>query len=214
VLTWLELLIVFDFRLLRVASTLVAVLTAALLPGAAAARDDRYNQLNENVFFFGGLFSTGFFGDTLLFWDNEYEDGNVFLGAGYQNFFYGHPGGLKLGVEAGTALRLGEWSSAELWGGAVVRFDVVNVGGFRISPAMTAGLSLVTDTIGVERDRAADIDRSVPLLYYLGPEISISHESNPNWELLGRIQHRSGGFGTIARIDGSNAVTLGIRYKY
>jgi hypothetical protein len=38
---------------------------------------------------------------------------------------------------------------------------------------------------------------------------------NPNWELVYRIQHRSGAYGVIAHfIEGANANTVGIRYRY
>lgn len=66
----------------------------------------------------------------------------------------------------------------------------------------------------METARARQLGHDVPVLYYLSPEISVSNIHAPEWEAFGRIQHRSGGFGTIADIDGSNAAVLGIRYKF
>ncbi|MHB1102698.1 MAG: hypothetical protein ACYC0C_07990 [Devosia sp.] len=49
---------------------------------------------------------------------------------------------------------------------------------------------------------------------YLGPELNLSLVEQPNWEIFWRLQHRLGGYGWIANIDGSNAVTGGFRYKF
>ncbi|MBW4656785.1 MAG: hypothetical protein KME20_27620 [Kaiparowitsia implicata GSE-PSE-MK54-09C] len=171
--------------------------------------DDSY----ENLFVMAGPFSTEQFGGTLEFWDNQYES-NAFLGAGYQRMLYAHQGGAKFGVEAGFGLRLGVRSSAEVWAGGVARFDMFRLGDFSITPALTAGFSVVTDTIGSETERADALGIKAPFLYYLGPEIAVGHRAIPNIEVLARIHHRSGGFGTIAPLDGSNAAVVGVRHKY
>ena len=168
---------------------------------------------DENVFVMAGPFSREFFGASFRFWEDHYES-NFFAGAGYQRFLYEHPGGFKGGVEAGLGLRLGDRNSVELWGGAVARFDIFSIGDISITPSLTAGLSVVTDTIGEETIRASQISQQVHLLYYLGPEIAIGHAAYPGFEVIGRVHHRSGGFGTIAPIDGSNAAVLGLRYKF
>jgi hypothetical protein len=36
----------------------------------------------------------------------------------------------------------------------------------------------------------------------------------PEGEAFIRIQHRSGGYGTVAKIDAANADTVGIRWKF
>jgi len=185
-------------------------LTAALAGAPAHAQSSG----EQNVFVMGGPFTTGYFSDAFLFWQNEYES-NFFGGVGYQYFLYEHSGGFKFGVEAGLGVRAGDRSSAEVWAGAVGRLDMFQFGDIRITPSITAGFSVVTDTIGIETERARSIGRdSVPFLYYLGPEIAVSHVDHPEFEAFGRIHHRSGGFGTIAEIDGSNAVVLGLRYKF
>lgn len=195
-------------------SALPALGLACLFLAQPALADPAEQPVNQNAFILGGQFSTGWFQDTFRFWEDHYEP-NFLVGFGYQYFFYTYPAGFQLGAEAGLGVRGGEHSSAELWGGLVARYDgLIEAGGFSVSPAITFGLSAVTGTVGVETQRAADINRSVPILYYLGPEIAISHEAFPDLELLARVQHRSGGFGTIAPIDGSNAATLGLRYKF
>jgi hypothetical protein len=179
-------------------------------PVFAAPLDDVPNQ---NVFIMGGTFISGYVQDTFAFWDDHYEE-NYFGGVGYQYFFQNYPEGVRIGAEVGLGLRLGESSSAELWAGLVARYEAFRLGDISISPAITFGLSGTTGTIGVETERAAELGRGVPILYYMGPEISVSHAAHPNLEVLARVQHRSGGFGTIAPIDGSNAAVLGLRYKF
>ncbi|WP_052715895.1 hypothetical protein [Devosia chinhatensis] len=188
------------------------VLILCTIAAAPAVAETPKVDLDENIFVMGGPFATGYFGDTFLFWQDHYES-NFFVGAGYQRFLYGY-GSFQLGVEAGLGLRLGSRSSAEIWGGAVARLTEFSFGDITVTPAITFGLSAVTDTIGIETERADRLGRGVPILYYLAPEVSVSHASHPEWEAFGRIQHRSGGFGTIADIDGSNAAVLGLRYKF
>ena len=193
--------------------TLPALLSFCItLSCSPAHAQDISESLDENVFVMGGPFTTGFFGDTFLFWQDHYES-NLFAGIGYQRFFYQYES-FKLGIEAGLGLRMGSPGSAEIWAGAVARLTEFRVGDFAIVPSLTFGLSVVTDTIGVDTARARQLGHDVPVLYYLSPEISVSNIHAPEWEAFGRIQHRSGGFGTIADIDGSNAAVLGIRYKF
>ncbi|MCW5722909.1 MAG: hypothetical protein KIS86_17395 [Devosia sp.] len=196
---------------MSVASRLFSVL--AMGPAFLAAPALGQPDGEHNVFVMGGPFTSGYFSDAFLVWQDHYE-ANFFAGLGYQHFLYAHDGGFKLGVEAGLGLRAGQRSSAEIWAGAVARLDMFTFGEVRVTPSITAGFSLVTDTIGIETERAEAIGRDVPFLYYLGPEIAVSHPAYPEFEAFGRIHHRSGGFGTIAEIDGSNAVVLGFRYKF
>lgn len=193
--------------LARLASTLVVGSLLCAIPAQAQTATE------QNVFVMGGPFTNGYFSDAFLVWEDHYES-NFFAGVGYQYFLYEHSGGFKLGAEAGLGVRVGDRSSAELWAGLVGRVDMFQIGDIRITPSITAGFSVVTDTIGVETERADKLGHAVPLLYYLGPEIAVSHVGHPELEAFGRIHHRSGGFGTIAEIDGSNAVVLGLRYKF
>ena len=196
-----------------IAGILAAVIAAA--PGAASAEVLAPTRAapDQNVFVLGGPFQHEWVWETALFWREHYEE-NFFIGAGYQSFLYHSDFGLKAGLEIGAGLRAGAFSSAEVWAGLVARYDGLHLGNFNIFPSVTAGLSAVTDTIGVEARRAQGIGQSVPVLFYLGPEISISHADNPNVELTARIQHRSGGYGIIAPIDGSNAATVGMRFNF
>ena len=196
------------FSILAGTALIISVLGSSVSSAQPVASGD------ENVFVFGGPFTSDYFSDALTPWNVEYES-NFFAGVGYQRFLYQY-GAFKLGVEGGLGLRAGYDSptSLEAWGGAVARLEMLELGDVRITPSLTAGLSVVTGTIGVETERAEAIGQAVPILYYLGPEIAISHAALPEYEAFVRLQHRSGGFGTIAHIDGSNAITAGVRYKF
>ena len=198
-------------RLLN-ALTLFCVGGALLSTAPSALAQASMDNPEESVFVMGGPFTSDYFSDALTIWDNNYES-NFFAGVGYQRFIYEYSD-FKLGVEAGIGLRAGDTTSLELWTGAVARLDMFQFGDISIVPSLTAGFSVVTDTIGVETERADRLGRGVPILYYLGPELAIGSVSHPEYEGFIRLQHRSGGFGTIADIDGSNAVVAGIRYKF
>lgn len=187
---------------------------SSLLPHAV----DPYD---EDVFFFAGRFEARWFPDALFPASAAYQpwfwEDNFVLGGGYQRFF-GQWNGIKLGAEVGTSLRLSDdgtgQNSAEAWAGPVLRFPAWNVFGYNVSLAATGGLSAATGTIGVETGRAHSINRAVPVLFYFGPEVDVSRADNPNVEVFWRVQHRSGGYGIIAPIDGSNADTIGLRFKF
>lgn len=196
-------------RLPGVAGTVLLALASAV---PAAADPLPAAPADSSVFVLGGPFTSGYFGDAFLLWQDHYET-NAFLGVGYQHFLYRH-GSFQFGLEAGVGVRLGSPASLELWTGGVARLTRFTFGDLTITPALTAGFSLVTDTIGAETARAARAGEDAALLYYLGPEIAFSSATEPQWEAFARIQHRSGGFGIIAHLDGSNAVTLGLRYNF
>ena len=177
-------------------------------------------EFDRDVFFFGGRFQHDWIWDTLNVTADHYEDNYVF-GGGYQQFFTGKWAGFRLGAEFGIAGRLSftgdDPHSFETWYGYVLRHDGIAIGdAIRISPAVSTGFSMVSDLIGVERERAGWFPENGPvtLLFYLGPEINVTATAFPNWEAFFRIHHRSGLYGTIAKVDGSNGATLGIRYKF
>jgi hypothetical protein len=140
-----------------------------------------------------------------------------------------------LGAEVGVADRFGRHKqccdpiirsssivhSAEVWGGAHLRytgftlFDAVRVGF-----GVTFGLSAVNSSIGSEARWAAQNFSTNHLLYYFGPELGIAFLNTPNFELVIRLHHRSGGktvpfLPTIAdRGEGYNASVAGIRYFF
>jgi hypothetical protein len=177
-------------------------------------------DFDRAVFLFGGRFQHDWIWDTLNVAADHYEN-NYVIGGGYQQFFTGKWAGFRLGAEFGIAGRFNtdgtDTNSFETWYGYTLRHDGIAIGdAIRIAPAVSTGFSMVTDLIGIERVRAGWYPENGPvqLLFYLGPEINVTATAFPNWELFFRIHHRSGLYGTIAKVDGSNGATLGVRYKF
>jgi hypothetical protein len=53
------------------------------------------------------------------------------------------------------------------------------------------------------------------VLFYLGFDLALALANFPNTELVFRIQHRSGGYGTLGGMkDGNNANVVGIRQRF
>ena len=53
------------------------------------------------------------------------------------------------------------------------------------------------------------------MLFDLGFDLAFALTSSPNTELVFRIQHRSGGYGTLGGIkEGNNANVIGIRQRF
>lgn len=200
-----------------------AALAQALPSGAPriSSNSDVENGLqltagDEAVFVFGGRYHTGFY------WDSfapgaDFED-NFALAVGYQKFYQIDPNGWNFGLEVGFAARFGENpATAEFWAGGVGRYDGWILGdAVRVSPSMTVGLSAVTDTMGVEKDREAGFSKPANLLFYLGPELDFSLVDHPEYEVFWRAHHRSGGWGLTGfpPIDAANAVMGGVRIRF
>ncbi|HDQ41088.1 MAG TPA: hypothetical protein ENN39_08700 [Desulfonatronum sp.] len=123
---------------------------------------------------------------------------------------------LHIGPEVGVAYRFGNSRSGEIWGGVALRHQGVTVGGhLRIAPALIFGLSAVDKAIGTERTRQDTQGGNAGLLFYLSPELSFSLVSSPQWAIVYRLHHRSGGYRTLGNLKGGhNANTIGVRYLF
>ena len=85
----------------------------------------------------------------------------------------------------------------------------------RISSGITPGLSFTTNSIGREREREIGYNGSGRALFFLAPEVSLSLADHPEWELVYRVQHRSGANGTLGKLrEGYNANVVGVRYRF
>ena len=90
----------------------------------------------------------------------------------------------------------------------------------RTTIATSTGLNLATGAPAAERERDSD-GRGSKLLHYFSPEITLGLPSQPRWDLVARVHHRSGGrilFGDIDLFNGVGGgvhfATLGIRYRF
>ncbi len=191
-------------------------------------------SLKHSAFVFGGRMNSGNLGNTFKFGlgvpstDLSYD--NYIVGAAYQRDFLQLNGGLLLGAEVGLADRFGHYKvcceaivytdrmmhSAELWAGVSFRQEVPELfDAFRISPGFVFGLSAISNPIGQEGEHQLSHQGSAKVLFYLGFEIAFAMRSLPNTELVYRIQHRSGAYGTLGGLkEGNNANVVGIRQRF
>jgi hypothetical protein len=96
------------------------------------------------------------------------------------------------------------------------------------SVAVGGGLSYATEKPAMEaawkwdekRTKQGDVyyeqwlDESERLLLYFTLELSLGLPSLPKWSLIGRLHHRSGGFGLMGTKEGSNFLCAGFRYSF
>lgn len=168
----------------------------------------------ESLFIFGGEFTKASMGKSLNVF-NVTDDDKYILGLGYQRFpWLVHD--IYCGWEVGTASRFSGDYSHEFWFGAVIRHRGVTIADrVTATMALTAGFSMVTDTMGQEAQRVEARRGDGTFLYYLGPEIILSHPCQPNFEIFYRLHHRCGGGLSLGNLrEGYNANTLGIRWKF
>lgn len=190
-------------------------------------------NLKQSVFGFAGRMDSGNLGSTFVLGYGAPERifyDNYIVGGAYQRDFFQFNSGLLLGAEVGLVDRFGHYSvccdtivysnslvqSAEFWAGASLRtngialFDTVQV-----SPGFVFGLSLISNPIGQEGEHQIAHQGSAKMLFYLGFDLAFALASLPDTELVFRIQHRSGAYGTLGAMkEGNNANVVGIRQRF
>ena len=190
-------------------------------------------NLKQSVFGFAGRTNSGNLGDTFAFGvgapQRMFYD-NYIVGGAYQRDFFQFNSGILIGAEVGLADRFGNFRiccdiigysngvmhPAELWGGVSFRHQGVALFDWaRISPGFVFGLSAISNPIGQEVLHQIDHRGSANVLFYLGFDLALSLAALPNTELVFRIQHRSGGYGTLGGMkEGNNANVIGIRQRF
>jgi hypothetical protein len=186
----------------------------------------------NSIFIFGGRMSAGSIGETALFnltLDGQQRWDNYIVGGAYQRDVW-RWGPIIFGLEVGVADRFGRYESCckppvrsdsvlhagELWGGFVMRSEgLLLFNKVRLAISSTTGLSAITKAIGREREREVTLDANPRVLFYWGPELTLSHVSMPNVELVMRLHHRSGAGKTLGGLnEGYNAWVGGFRFRF
>ena len=186
----------------------------------------------NSIFLFGGRMSGQPIGRTLAFnlgssgqtWDN------FIVGGAFQREFW-RWGAISVAAEIGIADRFGKFEvcctilvrsdkaihTVELWGGFALRHDgPLLFDSIRLAPAAIVGVSAATKSIGAEREHEVLFGGEAGFLFYLGLEFALSHVTAPELELVTRLHHRSGAWGTLSKGDhaGYNAWISGVRYRF
>jgi hypothetical protein len=197
------------------------------------AEPDAINSI-DSVGVFGGRLSTTSLGQTLEFNVGQHTVGpaydNYIGGFAYDHDFWRYGGVLVFGTELGVADRFGHYvvccdiqvishnivQSGEAWGALRLRYQgIVLFNELRLAPAAAVGFSVVTNSIGRERDREITQHGDATALFYFGPELALSLRKHERIELIVAVHHRSGSERWLGHLqEGYNANTLGLRYRY
>lgn len=136
------------------------------------------------------------------------------------------PLGFQAGLDGGLSLRHDgdrygpSGTSVEGWFGPTLRHSGIPLGPLLFRPAVAVGLSAVSQSYGLERQREIEEGGDASVLYYAGLELGFALKSHPNIDLVYRLHHRSGAsqvdyLPTIGDIgDTMNAQTIGLRYHF
>ena len=189
----------------------VAGVSNAAAQTAASRRNAEPTLRTDSILFFGGVFSKGNLQESLNpFYPHER---NYLVGAAYARDFAPHLG-FNLGGEIGYAARFGDdRGSSEFWVGPVFATAASRLAMFHAGASLVLGLSAVTAPIGIESDREAKHNGSSSVLFRFSPELAFRPTASRNFELVYRIHHRSGLYGTIGGLkEGSNAHVFGLRW--
>ena len=190
--------------------------------------------LKQSVFVFGGRTNSGNLGDTFKYGvgvpSSQLTYDNYIVGGAYQRDFVQFNSGLLLGAEIGLADRFGHYktccdtvtysqtmaNSAELWAGVSFRHAGLKVlDAVQVSPGFVFGLSAISSPIGQEGEHQVVHQGSAKVLFYLGFDLALALASMPNTELVFRVHHRSGAYGTLGGLkEGNNANVVGIRQRF
>lgn len=209
---------------------IIAALVSTVMPATASADDksswfhiatsDPFAAPGETakpngILVFGGAYTAETAGGSWPWASPDYTD-DYFIGGAYTRDVFDLPLGFALGGEVGASLRFGNTdASGEIWSGGRLSHAGIVLGNLNIAPAVTLGLSAVSDTLPIEEEREELYDGTATLLGYIGAELSFRVKTMPNVELVYRLHHRSGGDGFFGDMhEGSNANALGVRIRF
>lgn len=123
--------------------------------------------------------------------------------------------------EIGIGQRFGRMDETEVWSALFLRWTWFPWNSYlKTTIATSTGVNYASDISPYERLRDGN-RRGSNLLHFFSPELTLALPSQPQWELVARIHHRSGGkilFGEIPMFNGvdggAHFGTLGIRYRF
>jgi hypothetical protein len=168
----------------------------------------------DSIFVFGGTLTDGNMGQSIDAFKVPYETNHI-VGGAYDRKFLNIGGGVTVDGEIGLADRFGNGNSVELWGGAHIGARLPVFSALFITPALTLGLSAVTNCIGIECQRELAHNGNALLLFYFSPEVAFTLQHYPNVDVVYQLHHRSGLFGTLGKMkEGTNANVFGARYHF
>ncbi len=153
-------------------------------------------------------------------WRYDFEDSYI-VSAALSRQVFSVGSWLSGTVEAGVGQRMGDLRATEIWAALYLRWHAFPWSEtLRTRVGISTGLNYATRIEAWERrnDRRR---AGAHLLHYLAPELSLGLPDVPEWDLVMRYHHRSGGgkiFGDTALFGGvtgaSNHVMIGLRRAF
>jgi hypothetical protein len=159
-----------------------------------------------------GILTDATLSETLTF-DADYNSDFKFWVVALSKRLYEYSSDLDFEIEGQIAKHSGGQDHMEFNGVLIARWKKFPWDGFvDTSTAFGAGLSYATDTPVFEE---INYENTNQLLGYLLMELTFALPSTPQWNLIGRIHHRSGAGGTFNDVRGaSNSMALGLKYQF
>ena len=168
----------------------------------------------DSITIFGGVYTTVNMGETFNPFANH--DSTYLVAGAYRREFIKLPWNIVLGGEIGLGLRFGTGNYGEIWAAPTVRLVGIPLGNVAsMSIGLVAGFSGITNPTDLERQREFEHSGNSKLLFYFSPELAFAFRDLPNIEMVFRLHHRSGLYGTLGRMrEGSNTHAVGVRWLY
>ncbi len=153
-------------------------------------------------------------------WDWEFSRGGIIAGAASRRLVT-FVEVIDLEGEIGIAQRFGNMHETEVWASLYARWTWFPWNRYvRTTVAASTGFNFASSVPELERERDKT-HRGSKLLHFFSPEITLGLPAYPEWELVGRIHHRSGARVLVGEVDMFNGVgggvhfaTFGIRYRF
>lgn len=146
-------------------------------------------------------------------WDWQWG-GSYFVGGALNREIIKFDRFAAIEIEGGAGKRFGSLDEGEFWGALYLRWKWFPWNDYlRTTVAISTGLNWATDLPPFERVRTGSGQQ---LLHYLAPEFTLGLPSEPNWDLVFRLHHRSGGHFKFFNNSGGGVQygTAGLRYKF
>lgn len=144
-------------------------------------------------------------------WDTK---DSQFIGASASRKFATYDDLWDLEGEVGLGKRFGDLQAGEGWVAMYARWNYFPWNDYiRTTAAISTGLNYATKIDRVEDEKSS---KNSHLLHYLAPELTFGLPDQPNWNLVLRFHHRSGGkLGVFnGTSGGAQYQTIGVRYTW
>lgn len=185
-----------------------------LLTSSVSGRAEDLLFRKDSITVFGGVYTTVNMGESFNPFANH--DSTYLIAGSYRREFIKLPWNIVLGGEIGLGLRFGTGSYGEIWAAPTARLVGIPLGKVAsMSIGLSAGFSAITNPTGLEQQREHEHSGNSKLLFYFSPELAFAFRELANMEIVLRLHHRSGLYGTLGRMrEGSNTHVVGVRWFY